>query len=53
MPLASGPGMVAGESAGALIATMHSQLAGQDVADWQAVLTAVQRLDRVGVGPVG
>ncbi|WP_328224610.1 MULTISPECIES: dienelactone hydrolase family protein [unclassified Streptomyces] len=46
-------GMAAGENPGALVAGMHSHLAGQAVADWQAVLTAVQRLDRVGVGPVG
>ncbi|NJP89302.1 alpha/beta hydrolase [Nonomuraea sp. FMUSA5-5] len=46
-------GMAAGENPGALVAGMHSYLAGQAVADWQAVLTAVQRLDRVGAGPVG
>ncbi|GGL32508.1 dienelactone hydrolase family protein [Planomonospora parontospora] len=46
-------GMAAGENPGALVAGMHSRLAGQAVADWQAVLTAVQCLDRVGVGPVG
>ena len=32
---------------------MHDLLAGQAVADWQAVLTAVQELDHVGAGPVG
>jgi cephalosporin-C deacetylase-like acetyl esterase len=32
---------------------MHGYLAGQAVADWQAVLTAVQRLDQIGAGPVG
>ncbi|MFJ9563970.1 dienelactone hydrolase family protein [Streptomyces fuscichromogenes] len=46
-------GMAAGEDPGALVAGMHSRLAPQAVADWQAVLTAVQRLDQVGVGPVG
>lgn len=46
-------GMAAGENPGALVAAMHSYLAGQAVADWQTVLTEVQRLDRVGVGPVG
>jgi dienelactone hydrolase len=46
-------GMAAGENPGALVAGMHSYLAGQAVADWQAVLTAVQRLDKVGAGPVG
>jgi dienelactone hydrolase len=46
-------GMTAGENPGALVAGMHSYLAGQAVADWQAVLAAVQRLDQVGVGPVG
>lgn len=46
-------GMAAGESPGALVAGMHSYLAGQAVADWQAVLTAVQRLEQVGAGPVG
>ncbi|MFF0523745.1 dienelactone hydrolase family protein [Actinomadura nitritigenes] len=46
-------GMAAGEDPGALVAGMHSHLAGWAVADWQAVLSAVQRLDQVGVGPVG
>jgi dienelactone hydrolase len=46
-------GMAAGENPDALVASVHSHLAGQAVADWQAVLTAVQRLDHVGVGPVG
>lgn len=45
--------MAAGENPGALVAAMHSHLAGQAVADWQAVLTAVLRLDQVGAGPVG
>ncbi|MGW7530196.1 dienelactone hydrolase family protein [Streptomyces sp. NPDC054783] len=46
-------GMAAGEDPGALVAGMHSYLAPQAVADWRAVLTAAQRLDQVGVGPVG
>ncbi|GAA0234090.1 hypothetical protein GCM10009527_033190 [Actinomadura nitritigenes] len=46
-------GMAAGEDPGALVAGMHGYLAGQAVADWQAILNAVQRLDQVGVGPVG
>ncbi|MFJ3798256.1 dienelactone hydrolase family protein [Streptomyces sp. NPDC090088] len=46
-------GIAAGENPGALIAGMHSRLAPQAVADWRTVLTAVQRLDQVGVGPVG
>ncbi|MFF4146915.1 hypothetical protein ACFY0A_37575 [Streptomyces sp. NPDC001698] len=45
--------MAAGENPGALVAGMHSHLADQAVADWQAALTAVRRLDHVGVGPVG
>ncbi|MGW7544541.1 dienelactone hydrolase family protein [Streptomyces sp. NPDC054770] len=46
-------GVANGEDPGMLVAGMHSHLAPQAVADWQAVLTAVQRLDEVGVGPVG
>src|SRR5215472_4481081 len=46
-------GMAAGENPGALVAGMHSYLAGQAVADWQVVLTAVQQLDQVGAGRVG
>lgn len=46
-------GLAAGESPGALVAGMHSYLARQAVADWRAVLTAVQCLDQVGVGPAG
>ena len=46
-------GMAAGENPGALVAGMHGYLAGQAVADWQAVLTAVQCLGQVGAGPVG
>lgn len=47
-------GMGAGENPGELAAGMHSHPAGRAVTDWQAgrraVLTAVQRLDQVGVG---
>jgi dienelactone hydrolase len=46
-------GMAAGENPGALVAGMHGYLAGQAVADWQAVLTEVQCLDQAGAGPVG
>lgn len=46
-------GMAAGENPGTLVAGMHSYLAAQAVADWQAALATVQRLDQVGVGPVG
>ncbi|MFF5187507.1 dienelactone hydrolase family protein [Streptomyces sp. NPDC000345] len=45
--------MAAGEDPTELVAAMHDLLAGQAVADWQAVLTAVQELDHVGTGPVG
>ncbi|MFI6596473.1 dienelactone hydrolase family protein [Nonomuraea sp. NPDC050536] len=46
-------GMAAGEDPAALVAAMHNHLAGRAVAEWQAVLTAVQQLDHVGDGPVG
>ncbi|OZM75090.1 alpha/beta hydrolase [Amycolatopsis antarctica] len=46
-------GIAAGENPGAQVAGMHRYLAGRAVADWQAVLTAVQCLDQVGAGPVG
>jgi hypothetical protein len=45
--------MAAGEDTAALVAAMHTLVAGQTVAEWQAVLTAVQQLDHVGGGPVG
>ncbi|MEV1179318.1 alpha/beta hydrolase, partial [Nonomuraea sp. NPDC049784] len=45
--------MAAGEDTAALVAAMHTLLTGQTVAEWQAVLTAVQQLDHVGEGPVG
>ncbi|MFE0206586.1 dienelactone hydrolase family protein [Streptomyces sp. NPDC058985] len=46
-------GMAAGGNPSGLVAGMHNYLAPQAVAEWQAVLTAVQHLDQVGVGPVG
>ena len=46
-------GMAAGGNPGTLVAGMHGYLAGQAVADWQAVLTAAQCLGQVGAGPVG
>lgn len=46
-------GMAAGEDPSVLVAAMHAHLAGQAVAEWQAVITAAQELDHVGVGPVG
>jgi dienelactone hydrolase len=43
----------AGEDAAVVVATLHELMAGQAVAEWQAVITAVQELDHVGAGPVG
>ncbi|HEX3513319.1 MAG TPA: alpha/beta hydrolase, partial [Trebonia sp.] len=43
----------AGEDTAAQDSTMYTLVVGQAVAEWQAVLTAVQQLDHVGVGPVG
>ena len=40
-------GMAAGENLGALVAGVHSYLAGQAVADWQAALTAEGLCGRV------
>jgi dienelactone hydrolase len=45
--------MASGEDTAALVAALHELLAGQAVAEWQAVITSVQALDRVGAGPVG
>jgi dienelactone hydrolase len=45
--------VAAGEDAAALVAALHALVAGQVVAEWQAVLTAVQQLSQVGAGPVG
>ncbi|MEU7854432.1 alpha/beta hydrolase [Nonomuraea sp. NPDC049141] len=43
----------AGEDTATVVASLHELIAGQAVADWQAVITAVQELDHVGAGPVG
>jgi len=45
--------MAVGEDPAALVAALHDLLAGQAVAEWQAVITAVQALDRVAAGPAG
>ena len=45
--------MAAGEDTAALDTAMYTLVAGQTVAEWQAVLTAVQQLDHIGGGPVG
>ncbi|GGP15263.1 hypothetical protein GCM10012278_74310 [Nonomuraea glycinis] len=45
--------MAADEDATEPATAIHTLLAGQTVADWQAVLTAVQEFDQVGAGPVG
>lgn len=45
--------MAAGEDTAALVAGLHDLLAGQAVAEWQTVITAIQEVDYVGVGPVG
>ena len=45
--------MAAGKDPAALVAALHDLLAGQAVAEWQAVITAAQALDRVGAGPAG
>jgi dienelactone hydrolase len=45
--------MAAGEDPAALVADMHELLAEQAVADWQAVLNALEQLDHVGTGLVG
>lgn len=45
--------MGAGEDTAALVAVLHDLMADQAVADWRAVITAVQDLDDVGAGPVG
>lgn len=48
-----GARVAAGEDTTSLDTSLYTLVVGQTVADWQAVLTAVQRLDHVGVGPVG
>ena len=45
--------LAGGEDPAALVAALHDLLAGQAVAEWQAVITAVQSLDRVAAGPAG
>ena len=45
--------VAAGEDTAALDTAMYELVAGQAVAEWQAVLTAVQQLDHVGRGPAG
>ncbi|MEU6712147.1 alpha/beta hydrolase [Nonomuraea sp. NPDC046802] len=46
-------GILAGGDNSTQLATMHTFLAGQTVPEWQAVVSAVQELDVVGVGPMG
>jgi dienelactone hydrolase len=48
-----GARMAAGEDTEALDIAMYTLVVGQAVAEWQAVLTAVQQLDHIGGGPVG
>ena len=45
--------MAAGQDSAGLVAAMHDLLAGQAVAEWQQVITAVQELDQVNTGPAG
>ena len=45
--------MDAGEELAPLLANFHALVARQTVPEWQAVLSAVQKLERVGTGPVG
>jgi dienelactone hydrolase len=45
--------MAAGEDTGELDTALYELVVGQTVAEWQAVLTAVQQLDHVGGGPAG
>jgi dienelactone hydrolase len=45
--------VAAGEDLGPLIAGFQALVARQTVAEWRAVLDAVQRLPHVGAGPVG
>ncbi|MFC8435837.1 dienelactone hydrolase family protein [Streptomyces sp. NPDC057253] len=42
-----------GEDTAALDTALYRLVVGRTVADWRAVLTALQRLDHVGAGPVG
>jgi dienelactone hydrolase len=43
----------AGEDTSAPDTAMYTLVVGQIVAEWQAVLTAVQQLDHIGAGPAG
>ncbi|QUC58710.1 alpha/beta hydrolase [Streptomyces sp. A2-16] len=43
----------AGADTAELDTALYRLVVGQTVTDWRAVLTAVQRLDHVGAGPVG
>ena len=45
--------LASGEDPATAVAGMHELLAGQAVADWRGVITAIQQLDQVGAGPVG
>ncbi len=45
--------VTAGEDTASLDTALFTLVVGRTVADWQTVLTAVQRLDHVGGGPVG
>jgi dienelactone hydrolase len=45
--------LASGEDPATAVVAMHELLAGQAVADWQAVITALQQLPSVGTGPVG
>jgi dienelactone hydrolase len=45
--------VAAGEELYPLIASFQALVARQTVGEWQAVLDAVQQIDRVGTGPVG
>jgi dienelactone hydrolase len=45
--------MAAGADTAALDTAMYTLVVGQAVAEWQAVLTAVQQLGHIGGGPVG
>jgi dienelactone hydrolase len=45
--------MAAGEDPAELVAAMHALVAGQVIAEWQAVLTALQQTGQAGAGPVG
>jgi dienelactone hydrolase len=49
----NGARIAAGEDVAPLVAAMHALVADRMVADWAAVITALQELDHVGAGPVG